>query len=48
VNWTRSEAFRKAHASAGTGKPLYLGHPELETFSVLQEQRAKRVGTAAE
>jgi heme-degrading monooxygenase HmoA len=34
--WTRSEAFRKAHAQAGTAKPLYLGHPEFEGFEVLQ------------
>ena len=38
--WTRSEAFRKAHASAGAGKPLYLGHPEFEGFTVLQEVKA--------
>lgn len=36
IAWTKSEAFRKAHAGAGDNKPLYLGHPELETFSVLQ------------
>ena len=35
--WTRSDAFRKAHAGAGAGKPLYLGHPEFEGFTVLQE-----------
>ena len=35
--WTKSEAFRKAHASAGGNKPLYLGHPEFEGFHVLQE-----------
>lgn len=37
--WTKSEAFRKAHAGAGANKPLYLGHPELECFEVLQEIR---------
>ena len=31
-DWTRSEAFRKAHAGAGQSKPVYLGHPELEGF----------------
>ncbi len=41
--WTRSEAFRKAHASAGGNKPLYLGHPEFEGFTVLQEVTAKGV-----
>ena len=35
--WTRSEAFRKAHAGAGANKPLYHGHPEFEGFTVLQE-----------
>lgn len=34
--WTRSEAFRRAHASAGQNKPLYLGHPEFEGFEVVQ------------
>jgi heme-degrading monooxygenase HmoA len=36
VAWTRSEAFRAAHKDAGSNKPLYLGHPELEGFTVLQ------------
>jgi heme-degrading monooxygenase HmoA len=39
--WTKSDAFRKAHASAGTGKVLTLGHPEFEGFHVLQEVDAK-------
>jgi heme-degrading monooxygenase HmoA len=39
--WTRSEAFRKAHGGTGANKPLYLRHPELETFTVLQEVTAK-------
>jgi heme-degrading monooxygenase HmoA len=34
--WTRSEAFRKAHANAGGNKPLYLGHPRFEGFEVAQ------------
>lgn len=34
--WTKSEQFRKAHGGAGSSKPLYLGHPEFEGFSVLQ------------
>jgi heme-degrading monooxygenase HmoA len=40
--WTKSEAFRKAHARAGTGpaKPTTLGHPEFEGFHVLQEVTA--------
>jgi heme-degrading monooxygenase HmoA len=45
--WTRSEAFRKAHASAGGNKPLYLGHPELEAFTVLQEVKGTRSASAA-
>jgi heme-degrading monooxygenase HmoA len=47
LDWTRSEAFRKAHASAGQGKPLYFGHPEFEGFTVLQEVRAERTSPAA-
>jgi heme-degrading monooxygenase HmoA len=35
-DWTRSEAFRRAHASAGQNKPLYVGHPEFEGFEVVQ------------
>jgi heme-degrading monooxygenase HmoA len=47
--WTRSEAFRKAHASAGANKPLYLGHPEFEGFTILQEVKADASpGLAAE
>ena len=34
--WTRSEAFRRAHAGAGGNRPLYLGHPEFEVFEALQ------------
>ena len=34
--WTKSEAFRAAHANAGSNKPLYLGHPQLEGFETLQ------------
>lgn len=34
--WTRSEAFRKAHAGAGGNKPLYLGGPHLELFDAVQ------------
>ncbi|OSP56541.1 antibiotic biosynthesis monooxygenase [Pseudoruegeria sp. SK021] len=31
-NWTKSEAFRQAHAGAGASKDLYDGPPELELF----------------
>ncbi|HEX5355460.1 MAG TPA: antibiotic biosynthesis monooxygenase [Aquabacterium sp.] len=30
--WTRSEAFRAAHAGAGQQKGLYLGPPQFEGF----------------
>ncbi len=35
--WTKSEAFRRAHAGAGSVKPIYAGHPQFEGFEVLQE-----------
>ncbi|MBV9784810.1 MAG: antibiotic biosynthesis monooxygenase [Acidisphaera sp.] len=38
--WTRSDAFRRAHANAGDNRPLYLGHPEFEGFEVIQTIRA--------
>ncbi|MBB1487611.1 antibiotic biosynthesis monooxygenase family protein [Oceanospirillum sediminis] len=31
-NWTKSEAFRKAHANAGSRKEIYMGPPQLECF----------------
>ncbi|HFD12172.1 MAG TPA: antibiotic biosynthesis monooxygenase [Crenotrichaceae bacterium] len=32
-NWTKSEAFRKAHANAGgSKKDIYLGPPQFEGF----------------
>ncbi len=37
--WTKSEAFRAAHAQAGNrgGKPAtYIGPPELELFEAIQ------------
>ncbi len=34
--WTKSDAFRLAHRSAGSSKAVYLGHPEFEGFEVLQ------------
>jgi heme-degrading monooxygenase HmoA len=33
--WTRSEAFRNAHATAGGSKGLYLGPPQFEGFEVV-------------
>lgn len=35
VNWTHSEAFRKAHATAGEAKAIYLGPPHFEGFEVV-------------
>ena len=32
INWTKSEAFRKAHQGAGQHGNLYLGHPKFEGF----------------
>lgn len=40
--WTRSEAFRAAHGSAGGTRPLYDGRPNFEGFEVIQT-----IGTAA-
>lgn len=34
-DWTRSEAFRAAHAGAGTKRDLYLGPPQLELFDAV-------------
>jgi heme-degrading monooxygenase HmoA len=36
LNWTRSQAFRDAHKDAGQNRPLYLGGPQFEGFSVIQ------------
>ena len=40
--WTKSDAFRKAHARADnqTTKPLTMGHPNFEGFYVVQEVTA--------
>lgn len=35
VNWTKSEAFRKAHANAGSRKDIYLGPPQFEGFNAV-------------
>ncbi|MEM9765137.1 MAG: antibiotic biosynthesis monooxygenase [Pseudomonadota bacterium] len=34
--WTRSEAFRAAHADAGSSKDLYLEAPVLELFEPVE------------
>jgi heme-degrading monooxygenase HmoA len=36
--WTRSEAFRKAHAQARTPEGILVGHPRLELFEALLEE----------
>ena len=35
--WTRSEHFRRAHASAADSKPMYLGPPVFEGFESVVE-----------
>lgn len=34
-NWTRSEAFRKAHANARPATDIYLGPPRFEGFNAV-------------
>ncbi len=34
-DWTKSEAFRKAHANAGGSKDIYQGHPMFEGFETV-------------
>lgn len=40
IAWTKSQAFRDAHKNAGDNKPLYLGPPEFEGFTVVLAERA--------
>ncbi len=35
LDWTKSEAFKLAHKSAGQNKDLYIGHPKFEGFNVV-------------
>ena len=35
--WTRSGQFRRAHATAGDAKPMYLGPPQFEGFESVVE-----------
>lgn len=35
INWTKSEAFRQAHANAGSRKDIYLGPPKFEGFNAV-------------
>lgn len=36
-DWTRSEAFRRAHGGTNRSAGLYLGPPQFEGFDVVQE-----------
>lgn len=37
--WTKSDAFRKAHANAGDkSDPITLGHPQFEGFEIVYSQ----------
>ncbi|MGB0660328.1 MAG: antibiotic biosynthesis monooxygenase family protein [Mangrovicoccus sp.] len=36
IAWTKSEAFRKAHAGAKSSADIYMGPPELEVFESVQ------------
>ena len=35
INWTKSEAFRKAHANAKPATDIYLGPPKFEGFKAV-------------
>ncbi|HKK31767.1 MAG TPA: antibiotic biosynthesis monooxygenase [Alphaproteobacteria bacterium] len=39
--WTRSEAFRKAHAGAGETRHIYLGPPRFEGFDIVMETKGQ-------
>ncbi len=34
-DWTKSDAFKKAHANAGNKKDIYLGPPQFEGFETV-------------
>ena len=36
--WTKSEAFRKAHAQARTPEGILVGHPRLELWEAVLEE----------
>jgi heme-degrading monooxygenase HmoA len=38
VDWTRSEAFKQAHAQARAPRGTYLGHPRFEGFEVVLDR----------
>ena len=35
TNWTKCEAFRKAHKNAGSAKNINIDHPKFEGFEVI-------------
>ena len=35
TNWSKSEAFRKEHKTAGSNRNIYIGHPKFEGFEVI-------------
>lgn len=37
--WTKSDAFRTAHAGAGAVRDIYAGHPVFEGFEVLVDTK---------
>jgi heme-degrading monooxygenase HmoA len=45
IAWTASDQFRKAHANAGKGKPVSMGHPEFEGFEavLMEDNRTPRI-----
>jgi heme-degrading monooxygenase HmoA len=45
--WTKSEAFRLAHAGAGQAKGIYAGHPAFEGFEALADTRVTPAEAAA-
>jgi heme-degrading monooxygenase HmoA len=44
--WTESDEFRKAHRNAGRSQPLYIDHPEFESFEVRQTVRFNTLAVA--
>jgi heme-degrading monooxygenase HmoA len=45
--WTKSEAFRAAHAGAGGVKDIYVGHPTFEGFEMLADTKVIPAEAAA-
>ena len=35
-DWTKSEAFRRAHSQAGGTRDIYIGHPNFDGFEVIE------------